>query len=131
MLERPTTILFVCRHGAAKSVLAAELVRRRAAELGLAVRVDARGLDPDDGYAAQLGVAVPGFLPSGAPRKVTAAHLATASTVVTFDLEPDELPAPAPVTRWDRLPPLSQDPLAARRAIESHVEALLNGRPAD
>lgn len=129
--QHPETLLFVCRHGAAKSVLAAELARRRAAELGLPLHVEARGVEPDRQYAAELAVAIPGFVPSGEPRQATREDIADASTIVTFDLDPEELPAAAAATRWDGLPPVSEDPLGARQAIESRLERVLGGRSAD
>src|SRR5215204_4610770 len=43
----PRTVLFLCPHGAAKSVLASAYFQRAAKERGLNVRVDAAGTDPD------------------------------------------------------------------------------------
>jgi len=40
------TVVFVCQHGAAKSVLAATLLERLAAEQGLPLRALARGTEP-------------------------------------------------------------------------------------
>ena len=125
------TLLFVCRHGAAKSALAAELARRRSAPLGVPIRVESRGLEPEREYAAELSVAIPGFVPSGGPRQATRDDIANASTIVTFDLEPEELPAAAAATRWDGLPAVSEDPLRARREIQRRVEALIHDRSAD
>jgi arsenate reductase (thioredoxin) len=41
------TVVFVCQHGAAKSVLAAALLERLAAEHGIALRALARGTEPE------------------------------------------------------------------------------------
>jgi arsenate reductase len=125
------TLLFVCRHGAAKSALAAELARRRSADLGVPIRVESRGLEPEREYAAELSVAIPGFVPSGGPRQVTRGDIANAGIVITFDLESDELPASTAATRWDGLPAVGEDPLGARREIQSRVEALIHDRSAD
>jgi hypothetical protein len=40
-------VVFVCLHGAAKSVIAAELFNRRSSEAGLPARAVALGLEPD------------------------------------------------------------------------------------
>jgi hypothetical protein len=42
----PPRILFVCQFGTVKSPIARELLKRRAAERGLAVKVAARGITP-------------------------------------------------------------------------------------
>lgn len=43
----PPTVLFMCPHGAAKSVLASAYFERLATERGLNVRVESAGTDPD------------------------------------------------------------------------------------
>jgi protein-tyrosine-phosphatase len=42
------TIIFVCEHGAAKSVIAAAYFNRFAEQRGLNLRAAARGTNPDD-----------------------------------------------------------------------------------
>ena len=87
------TVLFVCRHGAAKSVLAAADFRRVAVERGLDMEAVAAGLDPDPEVAQILIEALPADgLGEHKPHAVTAADLASASRVITFNLAPDELP---------------------------------------
>jgi hypothetical protein len=44
---KPATVLFMCPHGAAKSVLASAYFERLAKERGLNVRVESAGTDPD------------------------------------------------------------------------------------
>ena len=122
------TVLFVCRHGAAKSVLAAADFGALAAERGLEIEALAVGLDPE----AQIVPALLDALASDgwsayAPRAVTSDDLATASRVITFNLEPDELPtSSAPIERWDDVPPVSEDLDAARDAIRRHLDRLVN-----
>src|SRR3954468_22317822 len=77
------TVLFVCRHGAAKSVLAAADFRRLALERGLEVVAVAAGVEPD----AQAGPALVRALPAERlgdyhPHAVTRAELAGASRVI-------------------------------------------------
>ena len=45
---RRTTVLFMCPHGAAKSVLASAYFQRVAKERGLNVRVEAAGIEPQE-----------------------------------------------------------------------------------
>jgi len=125
----PETVLFVCRHGAAKSVLAAEDFRALAVERGLKIEAVAAGLDPDAQIASVLIEAVTsGDLSKHTPRAVTSADVAVASRVITFDLMPDELVVGrTPVERWDDIPSVSQDVHAARDAIRRHLDPLIEG----
>src|SRR4030095_6320490 len=47
----PTKVLFLCPHGAAKSVLASAYFQRAARERGLTVRVDSAGIEPQEALA--------------------------------------------------------------------------------
>lgn len=121
------TVLFVCRHGAAKSVLAAADFRTLAAERGLAIEAVAAGLEPDAQMASVLIEALPSYdLRQDRPRAVTAADLASASRVITFNLAPDELlVSSSSVERWDDVPPVSENLSAARDAIRRHLDRLI------
>lgn len=124
------TVLFLCTHGAAKSVLAAAYFRRLAAQRGLDVHSDAAGTEPDDEVSpavAELlraeGVDVTSFR----PRRVTSEDLATADQVVSLGCDLENLTLPGvTVIRWDNVPPVSVNLLAARDAIRAHVESLLD-----
>src|SRR5687768_7810131 len=77
--SKPPTVLFMCPHGAAKSVLASAYFQRAAKERGLNVRVESAGTEPDP----KVSPAVAAHLtrngdpvPSGAPSKVTPEQLA-------------------------------------------------------
>jgi arsenate reductase (thioredoxin) len=127
---QPPTLLFVCRHGAAKSVLAAELARRAARRAGVPLQTLARGLEPADSTSPEVGVAIPDVDPSvmnGRPMGLDADDILAATTIVTFDLEPAELPVNVRAIRWDGIPAVSEDPEAARRAIQSRVARLVGG----
>lgn len=124
------TVLFVCRHGAAKSVLAAGDLTRLAAERGVAITAVSGGLEPDEEVPEPV---VRALAASGAqvtrprPRAVTRADLAAAWRVVTFNCDPAELPGPAAqVERWDDVPPVSADLGAARAVIEHRIHRLLD-----
>src|SRR5690348_7588469 len=51
---RPPTVLFMCPHGAAKSVLASAYFQRAAKERGLNVRVESAGTEPDPAVSAAV-----------------------------------------------------------------------------
>jgi arsenate reductase (thioredoxin) len=122
-------VLFVCGHGAAKSVLAAAAFGRLAKAAGLAIDVQAAGIDPD----ATIAPAVIDVLPKETrtvppqPRRVTEGDLARASRIVTFDLEASDLPTTAHADqRWDGLPSAGQDPEAFLAAVTPRAAALVD-----
>jgi arsenate reductase (thioredoxin) len=118
-------VVFVCEHGAAKSVVAAAHFNKLAAERGLPVRAISRGTAPDAAVPAGIadglrrdGLAVPaGFVPT----LVSSQEVANATRVVAFDVT---LPG-ATASRWDKLPAFSDGYDAASRAIADRVEALV------
>lgn len=131
MMRGPTRIVvFVCLHGAAKSVLAAAYVRRLAARRGAPVDAIAVGTDPDPEVAPRV---VQALLEEGIdvrdhrPRRVTGDDLAGAWRAVSFgcDLQ-DVAPPGLPVERWDDVPTVSADFDAARDAIAARVRRLLD-----
>lgn len=119
------TVLFLCPHGAAKSVLAAALLRRLVAERGLPLEVTCAGTDPDPAIAphvrallAQEGLA----LPLDRPQLATAAQLARAGYVISLGCALDELShPPARWEMWDDVPPPSQDLQGAYARIQQHL----------
>jgi len=124
------SVLFVCLHGAAKSVLAAADLRRLAAERGLDLTADAAGTEPDPEIAPGVMAALRAEgldLGQRRPRRVTAADIARADRVVTFGCELGEaVPAAVPVERWDDVPAVSENLPLARAAIRRHLDRLLD-----
>jgi protein-tyrosine-phosphatase len=127
-MTNPRTVLFVCRHGSAKSVLAATDFRTLAAERHLDVVAVAAGVEPDPDVAATLIDALPDQGLGGyVPRAVTAADLRSASRVITFNLDADDLPfSSSRLERWDDIPAVSDDFNAAREAIGRHLQELID-----
>ena len=124
------SVLFVCLHGAAKSVLAAADFERLAAERGLAITADSAGTEPDPEIAPGVAAALRADgvdLGRRRPRRVTAADTARADRVVTFGCELGEaMPATVPVERWDDVPAVSENLPIARAAIWRHLDRLLD-----
>src|SRR6266705_2011008 len=106
------TVVFVCLHGAAKSLIAATLFQRLADERGLAVRSTFAGTEPDP--AIQPNV-VARLLEEGVdvrplrPRRVTRDELASAWRVVSFGCDLTALAPDARIERWDDVPAVSED----------------------
>ena len=122
------TVVFVCLHGAAKSLIAATLFQRLADERGLAVRSTFAGTEPDP--AIQPNV-VARLLEEGVdvrplrPRRVTRDDLASAWRVVSFGCDLAALAPDARIERWDDVPAVSEDYGRARDVIAARVRMLV------
>lgn len=125
----PLRVLFLCPHGAAKSVLGAAYFEQMAAERGLRVEVDARGTDPDPAVSPAVarllrdqGYAVP----VETPKAVTATDITAADVVVSLGCKLDGFPAPRRAIRhWD-VPGPGENLAASSQAIRQHVRDLVD-----
>jgi arsenate reductase (thioredoxin) len=128
-MNRERTIVFVCEHGSAKSVVAAAHFNRLAGERGLAIRAVSRGTDPDAEIApnAEAGLRADGLAAVGwSPAKLTEIDVAGATCVVTFCEPPPDCVAAARIERWEGVPPVSEDYEKARDEIVERLRRLLN-----
>ena len=123
------TVVVVCPHNAAKSVIAAAYFQQRADQLELALRAVSAGTEPSPTVSPAVvevlrkeGINVAGYQ----PRRVTPEELARAARVVSLgsDLQAFALDSVA-VDQWDDVPPPSQDLGAACEAIRARVERLV------
>jgi arsenate reductase len=129
-MEATRTVLFLCPHNAAKSLLAAAHFDRLAGEHGLSLRAASAGTEPADrpspAVVAALreeGVDLAGYQ----PRAVDRGDLVAARLVVTMGCDVGDLvPLGAKVERWDDVPPVSQDLLVADAVIRRRVAALVS-----
>jgi len=121
------TVLFICEHGAAKSVIAAAYFNKLAAERHLNFRALARGTtaQPDLSVSAVSGLQkdeVP--FPREKPRKATRQEVQRAVRVVAFCPVPDSLSGPKRLDTSD-VPAPDAGYEASRDAIISRVKALI------
>lgn len=126
---KAANVLFLCPHGAAKSVLASAYFQRLAKERGLDVRVDSAGTDPDPAVGAAVAEHLTnnGYaIPVTKPRRVTADDMQKADIVVSLgcDLK-DVPPARGKLLQWDDVPGPSENFAGATDAIRKHAEALV------
>jgi arsenate reductase (thioredoxin) len=122
-------VLFVCLHGAAKSVLAATHFQRLAQQRGLPMAATFAGTEPDPAIAPRVvtellaeGIDVRGSQPKG----VTAADVASATRIVSFGCDLGTLAPSVPVDRWDDVPAVSDGYEVAREAIDARVARLVD-----
>ena len=123
-------VVFVCEHGAAKSVVAAAHFNQLAQDRGLPFRAVSRGTAPDQAVPAPIASGLASeklSVPAGfKPTLVGARDVSGASQVVTFDVT---LPVPADaakLSRWDKMPAFSDGYGPASAAIAAKVTALVN-----
>lgn len=129
MSSRPS-YMFVCLHGSAKSVIAAQHFRRLASERGIEVDVQSAGTEPDAEIPPRV---VQGLQSDGIdvrnlkPQAATRTALQNASRVIAFGCDLTKVAPPgARVERWDDVPAVSDGYEPARDFIVGRVRALLD-----
>jgi protein-tyrosine-phosphatase len=134
---KTTTVLFICPHGAAKSVLASAYFQQLAKERGLSVRVETAGTEPE----AEVSPAVARHLkkqgvsvPIEKPRAVTAKDLEAADVVISMGCDVSGVgPVRGDLRKWDDVPPVSEKFSAAdeaiRRKVTDLIEELVSRKP--
>jgi arsenate reductase (thioredoxin) len=123
------TVLFLCPHGAAKSVMAAAYFQRLIEERHLRLRADAAGTDPSPEVSPAVvallgeeGIDVAHYQ----PRAVTKDDIELAVRVVSLGCPVNDLPVvPTEIEHWDDVPLPSINLVATRDTILSHVERLV------
>ncbi len=127
-ISPPPTVLFVCLHGSAKSLIAAQHFTRLAHERDLRYRAESAGLEPDAEVPAPVaaGLARDGFdVHEYVPALVTATRVGEAVSVVSFGCDLPETIVSDRHERWDDLPLVSDGYDRARDAIVARVERLI------
>jgi len=127
--EPTKNIVFVCEHGAAKSVIAATYFSQLAAARGLTVRAISRGTSPDPeiGTSTRNGLIADGFpAPAMKPTLLSPEEARSALHLITL-----AAPLPAsfsgiPTIEWNDKLNVSSNYPQARDVIRAHVEGLIN-----
>ena len=123
-------VVFVCKHGSAKSVIAAAHCRRLAQERGLNVEVISRGVAPD----AEIPTGVRNGLRADGidvgqmkPAVATAADLKGAAKIISFGPDLSALAdRTVAIEDWSSTPAVSEDYTAARSYIVKRLQKLLD-----
>jgi arsenate reductase len=122
-------IVFVCEHGAAKSIIAKQEFERLAKQKGLHVQAISRGTVPDAEIPKGIrdGLLADGMdVGAAKPVKIDAKDLKDAVKVVSFGPDLTEwMPKGAKAIDWSPTPSPSQDYRAARDYIRKQLEGLV------
>ena len=122
-------VIFVCEHGAAKSVIATAYFNTLAAERGLPYRATFRGTSPqaDLSVSALKGLREDGLeIPAGTPAAISAEDVGAASHIFAIGCRlPAHATASGKASDWSDVPDdMGYAPM--RDAIRRHVERLLD-----
>jgi protein-tyrosine-phosphatase len=127
-MNTTTHIAFVCLHGSAKSLIAAEYLNRLARERGQSIAATTSGPEPDREVPANV---IEGLLRHGidvrrrVPQRVTTEALAHAAHIVSFGCDLAPLAPGRTVEHWDDCPAVSDDFDVAWTFITGRVDDLL------
>lgn len=127
-MTQPLKVLFVCLHGAAKSVVAAEYLGRLARAAGRDVDATAAGLDPDDAIPEHVvrRLADDGFDVTGrTPQRLTETELGSADIVISLGCSLETGSASPQLMNWDDIPAVSDGYEPARDAIIRRLRTFL------
>jgi arsenate reductase len=123
-------IVFVCEHGAAKSVIAAAYFNKLAAERGLRERATYRGVSPQTelSVAALKGLRDDGVtVPTAKPAAIADDDVGGATHIFAIGCSlPAHAASSGKAETWTDVPELSDGYAACRDAIKRHVERLID-----
>jgi arsenate reductase (thioredoxin) len=122
-------IIFVCEHGAAKSVIAATYFNKMAKERNLNYTAECRGTDPDSvvSKGAQEGLTRDKvFVSDTKPQRLTATDMANVERIILFTKLPSDLKTTIKTENWSAIPNLDSDYEKRRDAIVSKINELLD-----
>jgi protein-tyrosine-phosphatase len=123
------TVVFVCEHGAAKSVIATTYFNKIAAERGLKARAIYRGVNPqaDLSAGALKGLREDGLqVQEHKPSPITQADVDMATVIFAIGCTlPSNATASGKAASWDDVPE-DKGYAAQRDAIKKHVERVID-----
>lgn len=128
-MNRISTIIFVCEHGSAKSVIAAAHFNKLARDENLEIHAVSRGTNPD--------LTIPPNVTEGLkedalivdepkPKKLDQEEAAKARQIITFSQLPKPYSENFTIEDWSDVPPVSEDYGKARDEIITRIKQLLD-----
>jgi len=127
--SKDKAVVFVCEHGAAKSVVATAYFNKLAAERGLPFRATFRGTSPQDNLSVRAveGLKADGVVvPSGKPSAISDMDVADATHIFAIGCTlPDKARQSGKAADWSDVPD-DQGYGPMRDAIVRHVKLLLD-----
>ena len=125
----PPKVVFVCEHGAAKSVIAAKELEKLARERGISIQAISRGTtpDPDIPLHVRTGLKADGIeIGTMKPVQVKPEDLRDAARVISFGPDLSSVAGQMRVEDWSATPDVSANFPAARDYIVKRLQTLLD-----
>jgi arsenate reductase (thioredoxin) len=122
-------VIFVCEHGAAKSVIAASYFNKMAKERNLDYIAECRGTDPDSvvSKGAKDGLTKDNlFDPNTKPRKLSSIDTANVDRIILFTTLPSDLKTNIKTENWSNIQNIDADYEKRRNAIVKKINELLD-----
>jgi protein-tyrosine-phosphatase len=128
MMPENRIIVFVCEHGAAKSIIAATYWNKFAQEQGVRIQCLARGTNPDIALSsyAVAGLHEDGQIPNQlTPQKLLPEEVSAAERVIAFCDLPEVDSKKTNIEYWENVPAVSEDYGKARDIIVAKLQAMI------
>jgi arsenate reductase (thioredoxin) len=121
-------IVFVCEHGAAKSVIAAEYFNRLAKERGLEWQAVCRATFPDSTLSAgtRSGLKIDNIQPNSNPKKLTLQDTVDVERIILFTTLPEDYKTSIPVENWSSIENIDAAYSLKRDAIKKRLNILFD-----
>ena len=125
----PPKVVFVCEHGAAKSVIAAKELEKLARERGISIQAVSRGTTPEPEIPASVrtGLKADGIdIGTMKPVQVKPEDVRDAARVISFGPDLSAVAGQKRVDDWGATPDVSANFAAARDYIVKRLQTLLD-----
>jgi arsenate reductase len=127
-MPEDSLIIFVCEHGAAKSILAAAYFNKFAHERNLSLRAIARGTHPDEELSpiTIAGLHEDGLTPiESVPQKLSLEDIEAAQQIISFCELPIEFRQKVKIEAWNDIPSVSENYEKARDLIVTKLKTMM------
>jgi arsenate reductase len=127
-MPQDSMIVFVCEHGAAKSIIAATYFNKFVRERNLHFYAIARGTHPEAELSplTVAGLRKDGLTPNETvPQKLSLEEIEAAQQIISFCELPDEFQRNKNIERWNDIPPVSENYEKARDMIVAKLKAMM------
>ena len=126
-MSQDRLIVFVCEHGAAKSIIAAAYFNKFARERNLELHAIARGTHPDSELSpiTVAGLYKDGLTPNEfVPKTLSVADIKSAQQIISFCELPEKYQNQGIIEKWNDVPPVSENYEKARDVIVAKLHQL-------
>lgn len=129
IMAQEKKIIFVCEHGAAKSVIAAAYFNKMAKERNLNYLAECRGTFPDSTVAKPIQEGLTRdkvFDPNTKPKKLSISDTTNAERIILFTTLPTDIKTDIKTENWSTIPNVDGDYEKRRNAIVKKINELLD-----